>query len=389
MKAILTPAGVCQLVVRAIRHDTFTAYHLTATLDRPAAAEAAAEEIFVRVAAALVEHRIQPIQEKLYGLVRVKDAVLRRRDAVYRQRGLDRTMPVTWIEGTPLQGGEFTGVQVWGVASASGEPCVHTVENPVTGRARLWTGAGFRMLHLPAVSGRRPGGRLPATRVEQAQQMFANLGAGLAAHGMKYPQVVRTWIYLARLLEWYGDMNRVRTAHYRQHGLGVEGGAAFPASTGIMGRSDDEDCIMDVLALENTGPGGVTATPIDRSAKQESSFRYGSSFSRGMALEIEGRRTVHVSGTASINSAGLSTHLGDAEHQCVETLLSIAAILAEQGGGLDDITSATLFCKNQAAWEAWERTVRLLQLPSFPQVCVLADVCRDDLLVEMEAVAVI
>lgn len=165
-------------------------------------------------------------------------------------------------------------------------------------------------------------------------RMFANVGDALVAHGMKYPNVVRTWIYVAHLLDWYGDMNRVRTAHYRSKGLGIEGGPAFPASTGIMGRSGAEECLMDVLAVENLLPGRVVATPINRSAKQHSSFNYGSSFSRAMALEIEGRRTIHVSGTASINAAGQITHLGDAEHQCLETLLSIAAILAEQGGGL-------------------------------------------------------
>jgi enamine deaminase RidA (YjgF/YER057c/UK114 family) len=108
-----------------------------------------------------------------------------------------------------------------------------------------------------------------------------------------------------------------------------------------------------------------------------------------MALEIEGRRTVHISGTASINAAGASTHVGDAEHQSLEALMSIAAILDQQGGGLQDITSATLFCKNREAWEAWERATRLLGIPPIPKVCVQADVCRKDLLVEMEAVAVI
>jgi enamine deaminase RidA (YjgF/YER057c/UK114 family) len=69
--------------------------------------------------------------------------------------------------------------------------------------------------------------------------------------------------------------------------------------------------------------------------------------------------------------------------------MCIAAILEEQGGGLKNITSATLFCKNREAWEAWERVTRLLGIPALPKVCMIADVCRHDLLVEMEAVAVI
>jgi enamine deaminase RidA (YjgF/YER057c/UK114 family) len=387
---LIQTSGACRLEVRALERESFTEYFVTATVDDARPARDAADQVFAPVAALLGEKSIQPVQEKLYGFTRVRDEVLARRDAVYRAQGVDRTVPVTWLEGPPLSGADFGGLQLWGIASRDGETCVRTVENPTTGRGRLWTGRGFRMLHLPGVRGTTRRGTLadggPAA---QAQQMFANVGLGLRAHGFKYPQVVRTWIYVARLLDWYGDLNRVRTAHYRQAGLGGEGGPAFPASTGIQGRTDGEECVMDVLALDSNGPHRAAALPIRRSPRQDSSFNYGSAFSRGMVLGIEGRRTVHVSGTASINAAGASVHVGDAEMQSVETLLCLAAILEEQGGGLANIASATLFCKDRAAGEAWRRMSRLLQVPAFPKVCVLADVCRPDLLVEMEAVAII
>jgi enamine deaminase RidA (YjgF/YER057c/UK114 family) len=266
---------------------------------------------------------------------------------------------------------------------------VKTVENPVTGRGRLLAGRGFRMLHLPFIRGTNQAGALVGDAAAQADQMFTNVGLGLRAHGMEYRNVVRTWIYLSRLLEWYGEFNRVRTAHYKPAGLGVEGGVAFPASTGIQCHHDDEECLMDVLALVSDGPKNAAAIPINHSPRQDQSFKYGSAFSRGMAIEIEGTRTVHISGTASIDAAGASIHVGDAEMQSLETLMCIAAILEEQGGSLENITSSTLFCKDRAAWDAWNRVTRLLKVPAFPKVCVQADVCRADLLVEMEAVAVI
>ncbi len=389
MKLIQEIRRNCRLELRASERESFIEYHLTATLSDCNDTALAALELFQKVADALLQHRIQPVQEKLYGLVVVKEMVMEKRDQVLRQRGLDRTMPVTWIEGIPMDDSDFVGVQIWGIAPRDGEVCVKTVENPVTGRARLWEGRGFSMLHLPAVRGTLDDGTLAAGRPAQAAQMFSNVGRGLAAHGFSYPEVGRTWIYVAELLQWYVEMNGIRTAHYRPAGLGVPGGVAFPASTGIMGRNGDEACIMDVLAVKPTKPGAIAITPINQSVKQHSSFNYGSSFSRAMSFEIEGRRTVHVSGTASINTAGASTHIGDTEHQCLETLLSISAVLAEQGGSLANITSATLFCKTREAYEAWEQTTRLLNLSFIPKVVVLADVCRDDLLVEMEAVAVI
>jgi enamine deaminase RidA (YjgF/YER057c/UK114 family) len=382
-------SGACRLGIHASERRSFTEYHLTATVANGLGAGAAAVELFEQVASAVARLGIQPVSEKLYGLTSVRGQVLKQRDIVYRLRGLDRTMPVSWIQGSPVGDCAFAGLQLWGVAPMDGEKCVATVEDPATGRGRSWSGRGFRMLHLPCIRGTSADGSLAAGATGQAARMFANAGSGLAAHGMRYTDVVRTWIYSARLLDWYDDLNRVRTPLYRREGLGVPGGPAFPASTGIMGRYDDEECVMDVLALESSGPAAAAAIPILHSPRQSSSFDYGSAFSRGMALEIEGRRTVHISGTASINAAGKSTHVGDAEHQSLDTLMSIGAILEEQGGGLQSITSATLFCRNREAWEAWETATRRLTIPAIPKVCVLADVCRHDLLVEMEAVAVI
>lgn len=381
--------GACRLEVRTSERESFTEYHITATIDGSMPTASAADRIFNDVAAVLAAHHVQPIQEKLYGYARVRDEVLRRREAAYRAHGIDRSIPATWIQGTPLEGCDFVGLQIWGIVNRNGEPCVTTVENPVTGRGRLWTGPGFRMLHLASVRGTLADGSLGAGHCAQAEAMFNNIGAGVEAHGFRYDQVVRTWIYVRRLLEWYGDLNRIRTAKYHAVGLGVPGGTAHPASTGIQCFSDDEECIVDALAFAPEAGHDAIATAIRNSPRQDSSFNYGSAFSRGMTLEIEGRRTVHVSGTASINTAGASTHVGDAECQSLETLMSIAAILEQQGGTLKDITSATLFCKTREAWDAWQRVTRLLQIPSFPKICVIADVCRDDLLVEMEAVAVI
>ena len=386
---LVETTGACRLEIQASEHKTFTEYHITATVEGAMPAGAAADDLFSQVASTVVNRKIQPIQEKVYGLKRARANVLSRRDSIYRQRGLDRSVPVTWIQGEPLQGCDFVGVQIWGVAPTDGEECVTTVSSPVTGRARAWQGLGFRMLHLPSVRGTTESGSLASGASEQARQMFTNVEQGLSAHGMKYTDVVRTWIYSARLLDWYRELNAIRTGIYRAAGLGVEGGPEFPASTGIMGHTEDEECVMDVLALQSDGPECARATAIRRSPRQDSSFSYGSSFSRGMAIEIEGRRTVHISGTASINAAGASTYLGDAEHQSLETLMSIAAILKDQGGSVSDIKTATLFCKSRESYDAWERATQLLGIPPIPKVCVIADVCRGDLLVEMEAVAVV
>ena len=154
----------CRLEVRGSVRENFTEFHLTATVDNGepvAPGRCAADDLLGQVAAELAKRKIQPIQEKFYGRQEVREDVLRHRADAYERHGLDAGVPVTWIEGLPLEGGDFIGLQVWGVVSHDGEPCVETVENPVTGRGRVWTGRGFRMLHLPSVRGTLPDGTLP------------------------------------------------------------------------------------------------------------------------------------------------------------------------------------------------------------------------------------
>lgn len=379
----------CRIDVYVTARASFDEYHVTATVVGHRDAGAAADALLRQTAAVLLEHNILPMQEKLYGLTRLRADVLARRETVYRQHELEVAVPISWIEGVPLQACGFVGQQIWGIVPHDSRMRLTTVVNPATGPARLWTAPDFRMLHLPAVRGTLADDSLPNGHEAQARQVFENIGRGLTAHGFRYTEVVRTWIYSSRLLDWYGDLNRIRTAHFRRVGIDGSPGRPFPASTGIQGRADQEECVIDVLAVQNTSPRGIAVTPVCASPRQDQSFNYGSAFSRGMTLDIEGRRTIHISGTASINTAGESTHIDDPEYQSLETLLCIGSILEEQGGTLSNITSATLFCKTPEAWDAWKRVTQLLQVPDFPKIVVQADVCRHDLLVEMEAVAVI
>jgi enamine deaminase RidA (YjgF/YER057c/UK114 family) len=129
--------------------------------------------------------------------------------------------------------------------------------------------------------------------------------------------------------------------------------------------------------------------PLLHSSRQDKAFNYGSAFSRGKSILVNGKQTVHISGTASIGPTGATRYPESAEAQIMETLLSIAALLEPVGGGLKDITSATLFCKDAAYYAIFRDLTRLLGVPSFPLVPIVADVCRPELLVEIEAVATI
>ena len=370
------------VTVRSLELDSHTQYYVTAASGDPVAD-------FSTVAEVVAERQIESFQEKIYGLAGPKDEILGLRKAQYSARGLDATLPVTYVDGTPLSSGKYAGVQLWGFGGGGKGGGVSTVRLPGLTPGRSWQGAGVRLVYLPNLRGLERDGQLARSPTDQAKRMFANARIGLQSMGMSYRQVMRTWIYLARVLDWYGEFNRVRTEFHAREGMVRKGhNSIFPASTGIQGRGGGaEECFMDLLAIDICGDAEVQ--PVLGSRRQPPAFTYGAGFSRAVVLTLEKSKVVFVSGTASTDAAGEVVHRGRPEAQCLETLLSISAILQEQGGSLDDICMSTLFCKTPQVYEAYNNVNQLLGLNTLPTVAMLADVCRPEWLVEIEAVAII
>jgi enamine deaminase RidA (YjgF/YER057c/UK114 family) len=376
--------------VKRVEHPTHDEWYLSGRPSPGAGTLGGAAEVFAAAAGELADYDITPLHEKIYATRHSHDTILEQRNLALSARGIVADWPVTVLEGTPASGAHFGGVQLWGVTPKpdSGQR-VETVV--VNGRmtAREWMGPDFRELVLASMQGHVPDDSETNTATEQARRMFETSSDVLAARGYSFRQVARTWIYLSRLLDWYGDFNHVRTAHYVKAGLATAEDAVFPASTGIQARHDREECLMDLLAV-HAGAGSVLRVrPVLESERQGRPFAYGSAFARAMVIERGGKKTIHVSGTASIDAAGLSKHPGDAAAQFCETLLGVAAVLEREGGSLADIAQGTLFVKTPAVAAVCREVSRRLALPELPLLEIVADVCRPELLVEIEAVALV
>ncbi|MEQ9825337.1 MAG: Rid family hydrolase [Puniceicoccaceae bacterium] len=379
-----------KLFVKKFERSAYNEYYFTAIMTVEAPLYDQVEALYAQVLHSLKQHEIQVIQEKVHGSSTVREAFEQHRKTVYIANHLDASIPYTYVEGRPLSGQKVVSLQVWGVQLKDPNLSVRTEWDSVA-PVRIWEGSGFKYVYAPCIHGLDP--RQPDNEVcvhRQCSNMFERATHVLNRYGMSFKEVVRTWIYSARLLDWYGELNRVRTEHFRKVGLyESEQRPRFPASTGIQGRFSSEECFFDVLALDFHPESGICMTPVNASSRQEQAFDYGSSFSRGMVVEHDGNKTVYVSGTAAINSLGDSIYIGDAEMQALDTLLNIAALLEDQGGSLHDIVSGVVYCKNHEAYDAYQRAMKLLQIPSLPLVCVGADVCRHELLIEIEVVAVV
>jgi enamine deaminase RidA (YjgF/YER057c/UK114 family) len=118
-------------------------------------------------------------------------------------------------------------------------------------------------------------------------------------------------------------------------------------------------------------------------------WMYGSDFSRGLKTRDENKITLHVSGTASIDEAGNTVHVGDLESQAGRMLVNISALLDAQGASFRDVVSAVTYLKYAEDAPRLRAIVRERGFEGFPWTLVEAPICRPNLLCETEAVAVL
>ena len=312
-------------------------------------------------------------------------AVSRGRAAGAARRGRGWPVPPTFVEGSPVGREGIAGVHVLaarGEARSAGEGETRLRHRRRDRRARAcWAS---RTSAAAALGGSRPGPAEEAGRaIEAAEEL-------LAREGFSFRDVARTWFYLRDILDWYGPFNAVRNAAFRRMGLmGPSGDGKIPASTGIEGRNARGGwCALDLLALQPRERRGVEMTRL-HNRKQNEATEYGSAFARAMEVVLGDARYMFVSGTASIDDHGATVHVGDFETQTRFTLEAVQALLEGAGASLADVRQATAFLKNPCDGRSFERIVERSALRGAPLVTTVADVCRDDLLFEIDATAVV
>ncbi len=118
-----------------------------------------------------------------------------------------------------------------------------------------------------------------------------------------------------------------------------------------------------------------------------------SSFSRGMRLDINGITILLISGTASIDEKGNSIHVGDFRAQTLRTYWNITGLLTAEGATWKDIVRTTCYLRDIERDYAEFNEIRtqffkeagLDPLPA--STGIQAILCRPELLIEMEAIA--
>ena len=122
---------------------------------------------------------------------------------------------------------------------------------------------------------------------------------------------------------------------------------------------------------------------------------YASSFSRGVRVELPGASMLFISGTASIDEQGRTVHVGDFAAQCLRTYRNLTGLLAAEGASWHDVAKTTCFLRDIERDYAAFNDVRTMFMaaagldPLPASVGIEARLCRGDLLVEIDALAIV
>lgn len=207
------------------------------------------------------------------------------------------------------------------------------------------------------------------------------------------PHLWRVWNYLAKInmvtqgLERYRQFNIGRQDAFLECHRGATGNVPAACAIGLAGSP------LSIAFMAGTSP----AVPLEN-PRQVSAYNYPAdygprspTFSRGALVYPPRQEILFISGTASI--IGHETVFpGDVAGQCREAMANVAAVVAEANRlsrsgpyALDDL-SYRVYVRQAADF----RVVRETLAPLIGQaeiVYMQADICRYDLLLEIEAMA--
>ena len=217
-------------------------------------------------------------------------------------------------------------------------------------------------------------------------RLFALVGA------LGYPNLVRTWNYFSEIntdergLERYRRFNAGRQDAFLAAGRSVTAGVPAACALGVGGQPLTIAFLAarcPVLAIENP--------------RQVSAYRYPAeygprspTFSRATLLRLPGQEVLFLSGTASIGGHR-TLHPGDVAAQTRETLANLQAVLdaasrvTEGPAFALDSLYLKVYLRDPADLEAVRAVLTQELGPGHSAVYLQADICRADLLVEIEA----
>lgn len=226
---------------------------------------------------------------------------------------------------------------------------------------------------------------------EPAELLYRRLIKALGESRFGYP--LRLWNYMPAINAGDGDQERYRRFCIGR-GKALESAGLNDAQMCAATAIGSEQPVMQLVALAGVAPGISIENP-----RQVSAWNYPRdygprqpAFARATGVDLEdGQAGLMVSGTASVIGHA-TAHPGDALAQTDEAASNLDALLANAAGVMNrprlatfgDHSLARVYVRHPEDWPAIERRLRR-RWPTLRMCALRGDICRRDLLVEIEA----
>jgi enamine deaminase RidA (YjgF/YER057c/UK114 family) len=348
------------LQIVSLQRPSGTEYFITSTPNF----NESPQRIFKRVIDYVKANNAVIISQDVFGLNELRSA-----------SGLpDVNWPVTWLDDGSNE--NLSGTFVWAVSGMdvtpihlSGRVAGNIVEDECTRFVRL---------------GGLVASQTKLTPQKQAREVLEQIDAALCFAKMDFSALIRTWFYNENITSWYKEFNLVRNKFFREHDIF---NGLVPASTGV-GKHNCGQTALIGSGLAVQGKDQKIQAIALPSPLQNSAIEYGSSFSRAVELAMPDHRRLYTSGTASIGQSGETLYIDDAEAQVKRTMEVTNSILKSRKMEWSDITRATAYFKSVQDTGLLQKYLWTQNIPPFPMIVTQRDICRDDLLFEIEVDAI-
>jgi enamine deaminase RidA (YjgF/YER057c/UK114 family) len=247
----------------------------------------------------------------------------------------------------------------------------------------------------------------------RSETAFRQLNHILTEEGMEFSDIIRQWNYIEQITETldennspsqhYQIFNDVRSKYYQLS----EFKNGFPAATGI--GMDFGGIIIDAIAARFEDENSIVAvkSPVQLDAYTYSKevlaennamcdfCRTTPKFERAKILAPSEKKWILISGTAAISGQASDDQLS-AEHQTQMTIQNILRLIS-----VENITKHGISSDEKASIQSLRvyvkyrkdisnvKAVCMKYFPELPIIYVVADICRPELLVEIEGLAVL
>lgn len=215
-------------------------------------------------------------------------------------------------------------------------------------------------------------------------QSYETLEKILAKYGFSFKDAYRFWIYMKNINENYAALNRMRDIFFKKYKI-----RDYPASTGIEADFTGKHRISISLEALKTGRCAKIRVESLKSDFQCEAPIYGPKFSRAKSLTFKGDnlRKLYISGTSSVNKKGDSVLIGNYEKNVEYVLSCVANLLEKSNMTFQNIVMSRVYSKNLAIEKVFQKLYKKEKW-NFPYNQVIANICRESFIFEMECIAV-